>query len=101
MAAITKLRPKGANKSSIHLAAPAVEGAARNLLIELDEGIYRAQADKEPGGGYPGLYTLISELEKLSRARPSRRRSGVLPAGTLCIDRPVHDKANGSCDRRV
>ncbi|GAA3450576.1 hypothetical protein GCM10018962_24090 [Dactylosporangium matsuzakiense] len=55
----------GDYESSIHLAAPAFEGAARNLLIELDEGIYRAQADKEPGG-YPGLYTLISELEKLA-----------------------------------
>jgi hypothetical protein len=54
----------GDYQSCVHLVAPKIEAAARTLLLVLDEGIYRAQVAKEPGQ-YPGLYTLIQELEKL------------------------------------
>jgi hypothetical protein len=49
-------------ESCIHVATPKFEAAARSLLIEFDEGIYRAEADKTPGG-YPGLYVLLNRLE--------------------------------------
>jgi len=44
-----------------HLAAPATEAAARRLLRELDEGIYRVQVGKS-AGKYPGLGVLLDEL---------------------------------------
>lgn len=52
-------------ESSVHMSAPKVEAAARNLLRELDEGIYRVQAGNDPGG-YPGLYVLLDELEDIA-----------------------------------
>lgn len=55
----------GDYESCVHLAAPKAEAAARSLLRELDEGIYRVQSGKDPGG-YPGLYALLTELEKLA-----------------------------------
>lgn len=56
---------EGDYESCVHVAAPKFEAAARNLLRELDEGVYRVQAGKDPGG-YPGLYVLLDELEKLA-----------------------------------
>jgi len=56
---------EGDYESCVHVAAPKFEAAARSLLRELDEGIYRVQAGKDPGG-YPGLYVLLDELEKLA-----------------------------------
>lgn len=44
---------------------PKFEAAARALLRELDEGIYKVQVSKDPGG-YVGLYVLLDELEKLA-----------------------------------
>lgn len=55
----------GDYEACVHVAAPKFEAAARNLLRELDEGVYRVQAGKDPGG-YPGLYVLLDELEKLA-----------------------------------
>ncbi|WP_405427691.1 hypothetical protein [Micromonospora sp. NBC_00617] len=52
-------------ESAIHLATPKVETAARALLIELDEGIYRAESAKTPGG-FPGLYALLANLETVA-----------------------------------
>jgi hypothetical protein len=52
-------------ESCVHVVAPKFEAAARSLLRELDEGVYRVQAGKDPGG-YPGLYVLLDELEKLA-----------------------------------
>jgi hypothetical protein len=52
-------------ESCVHVVAPKFEAAARNLLRELDEGVYRVQAGKDPGG-YPGLHVLLDELEKLA-----------------------------------
>jgi hypothetical protein len=55
----------GDYEACVHVVVPKAEAAARALLIELDEGIYRIQAGKDPGQ-YPGLYALLSELEKLA-----------------------------------
>ncbi|MFJ6953167.1 hypothetical protein [Micromonospora sp. L5] len=52
-------------ESCLHLATPKFEAAARALLIELDEGIYRAEAANSPGG-YPGLYSLLAKLEDIA-----------------------------------
>ncbi len=52
-------------ESCIHLAVPKFEAAARSLLVELDEGIYRVEAANAPGG-YPGLYVLLNHLETLA-----------------------------------
>ncbi|XVU23009.1 DUF7380 domain-containing protein [Actinoplanes sp. CA-054009] len=52
-------------ESVIHLATPKAETAARALLIELDEGIYRAESANAVGG-YPGLYVLLTNLETLA-----------------------------------
>jgi hypothetical protein len=52
-------------ESCVHLATPKFEAAARALLIELDEGIYRAEAANSPGG-YPGLYSLLAKLEDIA-----------------------------------
>ena len=49
----------------VHVAVPKVEAAARALLRELDEGIYKTQVAQDPGQ-YPGLYVLLRELEKLA-----------------------------------
>lgn len=51
-------------EACVHVVTPKIEAAARALLRELDEGIYRVQVAKEPGQ-YPGLYVLLQELEKL------------------------------------
>ncbi|MFJ5543284.1 DUF4209 domain-containing protein [Micromonospora chalcea] len=55
----------GDTESCVHLVAPRLETAARNLLLELDEGIYRVEAAKDPGG-YPGLYVLLDKLELIA-----------------------------------
>jgi hypothetical protein len=52
-------------ESCAAVAIPKFEAAARSLLRELDEGIYRVQVGKDPGG-YVGLYNLLDELEKLA-----------------------------------
>lgn len=54
----------GDSESAVHVAVPKIEGTARNLLRELDQGIYQVQAGNSPGG-YPYLHTLIKELEDL------------------------------------
>jgi len=55
----------GDYQACVHVVVPKAEAAARALLVELDEGIYRIQAGKDPGQ-YPGLYILLDELEKLA-----------------------------------
>ena len=52
-------------EASVHVVVPKIETAARSLLRELDEGIYRLQVAKDPGQ-YPGLYVLLQELERLA-----------------------------------
>lgn len=52
-------------EASVAVALPKFEAAARALLRELDEGIYKVQLSKDPGG-YVGLYLLLDELEKLA-----------------------------------
>ncbi|WP_203711341.1 DUF4209 domain-containing protein [Asanoa siamensis] len=56
---------RGDTESCIYLVTPRLETAARNLLLELDEGIYRVEAAKDPGG-YPGLYVLLDKLEQIA-----------------------------------
>lgn len=51
-------------ESCVSVIVPRFEAAARNLLRELDEGIYRVQKGRDPGG-YVGLFVLLSELETL------------------------------------
>jgi hypothetical protein len=55
----------GDYEASAHVVVPKIETAARALLRELDEGIYRLQVAKDPGQ-YPCLYVLLQELEKLA-----------------------------------
>lgn len=55
----------GDTESCIYLVTPRLETAARNLLLELDEGIYKVEAAKDPGG-YPGLYVLLDKLEQIA-----------------------------------
>jgi Domain of unknown function (DUF4209) len=52
-------------EACVCVVVPKVEAAARALLRELDEGIYRTQVAREPGQ-YPGLYVLLQELERLA-----------------------------------
>lgn len=52
-------------ESCAAVVVPMIEAAARSLLRELDEGIYRVQVGNDPGG-YVGLYVLLEELEKLA-----------------------------------
>ncbi|MFC7617552.1 hypothetical protein ACFQV2_33185 [Actinokineospora soli] len=59
-----ELHWSGYYDEAAHFIIPRVESAARLILRELDEGIYRIQVAADPGG-YPGLYTLLEELEKL------------------------------------
>lgn len=53
----------GDYQACVHVVVPKIEAAARALLRELDEGIYRVQMAKDPGQ-YPGLYVLLQELEQ-------------------------------------
>jgi len=55
----------GDTESCVYLVTPRLETSARNLLLELDEGIYRVEAAKDPGG-YPGLYVLLDKLELIA-----------------------------------
>ncbi|GLY30439.1 hypothetical protein [Kineosporia sp. NBRC 101731] len=55
----------GDNESAVAVVMPKIEAAARRLLIELDEGIYRVQKDQGQGE-FPGLYGLLTELERLA-----------------------------------
>ena len=56
---------KGDYESCAAVVIPKFEAAARSLLRELDEGIYRVQVGNDPGG-YVGPYILLEELEKLA-----------------------------------
>ena len=51
-------------EACVYVIVPKIEAAARALLRQLDEGIYRVAAEHELGG-YPGLYVLLDELKKL------------------------------------
>ena len=62
----------GDYEACAHVVTPKIEAAARALLRNLDEGIYRVQVAKDPGQ-YPGLHVLLQELESL--AWKSRGRS--------------------------
>lgn len=55
----------GDYESSVHLVAPKIEAAMRNLLCELDEGIYRVEIG-DKAGGYPGVHNLLKELEEIA-----------------------------------
>ncbi len=52
-------------ESCVHLVTPKIEAAARSLLRELDEGVYRVQ-NGAALGGCPGLGVLLGELNKLA-----------------------------------
>ena len=56
---------RGDYEACAHVAVPKIEAAARVLLRELDEGIYKLQLGKDQGQ-YPMLYSLLKELEKLA-----------------------------------
>jgi hypothetical protein len=56
---------RGDYEACAHGAVPKIEAAARLLLRELDEGIYKLQLGKDQGQ-YPMLYSLLKELEKLA-----------------------------------
>jgi hypothetical protein len=56
---------RGDYEASAHVAVPKIEAAARVLLRELDEGIYKLQIGKDQGQ-YPMLYSLLKELEELA-----------------------------------
>jgi len=56
---------KGDFESCASVAVPKFEAAARSILRELDEGIYRVQVGNDPGG-YVGLFVLLEELERLA-----------------------------------
>lgn len=53
---------RGEYEASVHLIAPKIEAAARGLLLELDEPIYRIQVGSDPGG-YGGLHGLLTSLQ--------------------------------------
>ncbi len=53
---------RGEHEASVHLITPKIETAARALLLELDEPIYRIQVGSDPGG-YGGLHGLFTALE--------------------------------------
>lgn len=50
--------------AATHLIVPRVEAALRLILRECDIALYRTQVGKDPGG-YPGLYDLLTEIEKV------------------------------------
>lgn len=64
LAAAFELYWAGDYSSSVHVAAPLAEAAARALLRMLDEAIYRTQK-AQVRGGYVGLHVLIEALERL------------------------------------
>jgi hypothetical protein len=55
----------GDYEACAHVAVPKIEAAARVLLRELDEGIYKLQLGKDQGQ-YLMLFSLLKELEKLA-----------------------------------
>jgi hypothetical protein len=55
----------GDYEATVHVVTPRIEAAARALLREMDEGIYRTQAARDPGQ-YPGLFGLLQALEELA-----------------------------------
>lgn len=55
----------GDYEACVHITIPKIEAAARAMLRELDEGIYRLQVAQSQGQ-YPGLYALLQELENLA-----------------------------------
>lgn len=55
----------GDYESCVDVIVPKFEAAARSLLRELDEGIYRVEVGNDPGG-YVGLHTLLEHLETLA-----------------------------------
>lgn len=50
------------HEAAVYLIVPKIEAAARALLLELDEPIYRIQVGSDPGG-YGGLHGLLTALE--------------------------------------
>lgn len=56
---------RGDYEACVQVAVPKVEAAARALLRELDEGIFRLQMGRDQGQ-YPMLYSLLKELETLA-----------------------------------
>jgi hypothetical protein len=56
---------RGDYEACAHVAVPKVEAAARALLRELDEGIYKLQVGQAQGQ-YPMLHPLLKELEELA-----------------------------------
>jgi hypothetical protein len=94
------LKPQdaGKHKAAVAVVVPTIEAAARSLLRALTEGISHVQVERDLGG-YPGLWTLLTELERLAldedwawflrslllhatpaRARLRLRRRGLTPA---------------------
>jgi hypothetical protein len=69
---------RGDYEACAHVAVPKIEAAARVLLQELDEGIYKLQLGKDQGQ-YPMLYSLLKELEKLAMDESALASLG--PAG--------------------
>ena len=56
---------RGDYEACAHVAVPKVEAAARALLRELDEGIYKLQVGQAQGQ-YPMLHPLLKELQELA-----------------------------------
>lgn len=56
---------QGDYETCVYLIVPRIEAAARALLRELDESIFRIEAGKD-SGGYIGLYTLLDKLESIA-----------------------------------
>jgi hypothetical protein len=54
---------RGEYEASAHLIYPKIGAAARMLLLELDEAVYRTQVGSDQGG-YGGLYGLLTALEQ-------------------------------------
>ncbi|WCB36931.1 DUF4209 domain-containing protein [Gordonia polyisoprenivorans] len=52
-------------ESCVAVVTPRIEAAARALLRELDEGIYRVEKENSQGG-YIMLYSLLARLEELA-----------------------------------
>lgn len=54
----------GDTEAAAAIALPRIEAAARELLLELDAGIYRLETARDPGQ-YPGLRFLLDALDAL------------------------------------
>lgn len=64
LAKALRLYLQGEYEASANLTVPKVEAAARMLLLELDEAVYKIQTGRDPGG-YGGLHNLLEALGEI------------------------------------